>query len=218
MNGLGAMPFLELLGNLILFAILIAILGVVLYWAGVALGIVFIATLVLGWIPILMCASDSEMYIQWDNAVGFWGFFERWAFLAMLEYGGTTVLIAVLSVVKPDPDGLPPAFKFLALFYIEPAAKYAYAATGQHAQDFDFQGFRKDMEGVDPSGWWGMVRARKLKKAQDAMERDRAKHDLERELTQAAVDLELAKEKRRAYEEALEEEERLKEFLDRHGR
>ena len=194
------MPFLELVGNLILWVILLGLLGVVLYAAAGAFMVIFFGTLLLGWIPILMCASDPEMFIRWHGTSGFWGFFEQWAYLAMVEYWATTAIIIFLAVFRPDPDGLPPALKVFALFYVTPAA--------QAVQARDAEAFIRTTHETPKTRYESIIETKQLKKEAENLEREKERRRTQAEVAKAMIEL----------KEVKAREEALKGFIKRHDK
>ncbi|MEQ8311057.1 MAG: hypothetical protein RIE24_05375 [Silicimonas sp.] len=104
------MPLLEFVGGIIVLGIaLVIIVGGAAVYGGalVIFGAILLST---GWIPILMCATDVHMSIG-EGFVGTWALWSWWLYLA------ATIGVIVVMIVRPDPDGLPPALKFVAMFY-----------------------------------------------------------------------------------------------------
>jgi len=116
------MPFLELLAALIIVPIAVAILiGLSAVYAGIA---VFIAGFVIltGWIPIMMCATDFMFNIGS-------GFVGKWAEYSLYGYTAISACLLGVMIIRPDPDGLPPAWKFIAGFYKVRETKLATATN-----------------------------------------------------------------------------------------
>ena len=104
------MPFLEGIGNIISIALALAfIAGFAVVFAG-GFGFFLLGLLATGWIPIMMCATDININIG-EYFVGTWALWSLWL------YGGMSAVVVGLMTVRPDPDGLPPTLKFLAMFY-----------------------------------------------------------------------------------------------------
>ncbi len=205
------MPFIEGIFNFIVIVVGLGLCVLAIGYASIALGaivgFIFLTTLFIGWIPVFMCASDPDMLIQWENATGFLGFFERWAFLAMLVYSVMSVAIVVLALARPDPDGLPPAWKFIALFYVPPAAKIARAATARGAS-FEPAKFIAAVDDTPSTITGKRMDARGYKKETAHVKAAAERTKEATELAKASIKLAQL----RAEQEALEE------FMKKHGK
>lgn len=205
------MAFLSFIFTVVLFFIWLAAVGsalaVIAYGAAIVLGICALT----GWIPILMCATDP------DFAIGFqYGFVGGWAAIATIIYAASSIGVIILSFVKPDPDGLPPAWKFLSNFYT-----YKPAATAKpsiHAQDrsWDMKGFSDSLKKGAPS--WGYHKATSgaqmreqagtARKEAERLRRENDKRATEikeaSDLADAMMDLEREKARREGFKETTE--------------
>jgi hypothetical protein len=130
------MPFIEFIFSIIALVVGIVILGMGIAAIGIILFYIMLAIVLTGWIPILMAASDPEFTIGFEN-----GFVGKWAAIATIAYILGSLGIIALWFVKPDPDGLPPGWKFMSNFYTYTPA--ATAKSSIHAQDrsWDTKGF-----------------------------------------------------------------------------
>lgn len=115
------------------FLIILSITAVILFYALVAYAVVGLivlgAILLLGWLPILMCATDIHMNIG-EGFIGTWALYSTWAYVL------ASIGLVGLMIIKPDPDGLPPAWKFLAIFY-SVRENYRATAAGFDPAKFD---------------------------------------------------------------------------------
>ena len=107
------MPFLEFLGTMILLVIAVVVLGYALAAAGVIYFGILVAFSLLGWIPIMVCATDYHYSIGFGGST--WG---TLAAISLIIYSAETLVLLVVAFVRPDPDNLPPGFKFLSQFYL----------------------------------------------------------------------------------------------------
>lgn len=207
------MGFLSFVGYLIVLVIcvglgiaLIAAGGFVLFWF-------VIITMLTGWIPILMCATDPDWNIQWTAG----GFVGKWAFICMVEYVIASLGILVLMFVRPDPDGLPPAWKFLSMFYVSPSAKKMYAASGVESPEFDFKGFRRSMGNNRAGTYSARVEEKHVREATAHAEAEAERMRLRNDAEKAMFAQEMEKARKTAYEKVEEERRKMEEYLKRHG-
>ena len=107
------MPFLEFLGTMILLVIAVVVLGYALAAAGVIYFGILVAFSLLGWIPIMVCATDYHYSIGFGGST--WG---TLAAISLIIYSAEALVLLVVAFVRPDPDNLPPGFKFLSQFYL----------------------------------------------------------------------------------------------------
>ena len=119
---------LDVIGVLIIAAFVLAcvVIGSGVFFALVA------AMLALGWIPILMCATDFEWAIGWGNGsvVG------ATAAVTTTFYLVVGAGLGVLWLTVPDKDSLPQGLKALAFLYPHPAeAHLKDAITKQEPVD-----------------------------------------------------------------------------------
>ena len=122
------MPFFEFIWDGFLFILLTAcIVAAMLFIGGYFLGLLGLL-LMLGWIPILACASDPDWVISFDGI-----FVERAAAWATVVYLVSGCGLFVLWMTVSDRDGLPHGLKSLAFLFPHPAESHVRKAilTGE---------------------------------------------------------------------------------------
>ncbi|WP_136660966.1 hypothetical protein [Nitratireductor sp. XY-223] len=180
------MPFLEFLFGLITLAIALAFIGFCLAFYGLLFVGIFTACLFLGWIPILACLSDPDMTI----GVGFMG---TWALWSLYLYGTIAALAIGLRIFWPDPDGLPPALKFLSLFYRLETVMVARTARTQTNTTFDGRRFRKAVNQAPSSVFETEIETRQLEQVTRKLKAERSRLCGAVAASEAAIELEMLK-------------------------
>ncbi|MCG8510432.1 MAG: hypothetical protein MI741_14500 [Rhodospirillales bacterium] len=114
---------LDAIGVIIIAAL---VLGCVVIGSGLVFALV-VAMLALGWIPILMCATDFEWAIGWGNGsvVG------AAAAVTTTFYLAVGAGLGVLWLTVPDKDSLPQGLKALAFLFPHPAAPHLKGAIAK---------------------------------------------------------------------------------------
>lgn len=194
------MPFLEDIFSVILWLVVavgvIIALAYAVYYGGIAVGILLVVTLFLGWIPIFACASDPRLDISFNGTM-----LEVWAAIATVEYVAVTGLIIFMLFTISDPDGLPPGLKFFGLFYEHPSEHYASSAKGVGSSTFDGAGFISSVEDDAESGRFKKrTDTHKMRKAAKGMEDEAARMRAAEQVARAAEALERAKARASALE------------------
>lgn len=131
------MAFLEFLGTSILLVIVLIVAGYALAAAGILYFGVLVAFSLLGWIPIMVCATDYHYSIGFGGST--WG---TLAAISLIIYSAETLVLLVVAFVRPDPDNLPPGFKFLSQFYLvreKIRVSQKDFDVGQYAEAFNHQ-------------------------------------------------------------------------------
>lgn len=182
------MGFIEFVGTLIIIAIAVA------FWLGVAAAAVtgailgLTVVLALGWIPILMCATDYDWMISFSGT-----FIESaaaWSVLAYLVAGGG---LAILWLTVPDADQLPHGLKMLAFLFPHPAEPHVKHAIST-GQPVDAGGMVEAMRAHRPqSRTEDMMRAHNADNLRRDVEAEARRRRADAELAEATVEMERAR-------------------------
>lgn len=78
-------------------------------------GLLLFGLACIGWMPILACAIYEHYEIGGNTFTGQLAMAAMWLYLAL------SAIIIIIGFTVEDPDNIPPAYKFLALFYRHPA-------------------------------------------------------------------------------------------------
>ena len=194
------MPFIELVFQLVILAIALAI---AFYGAMLSAGAFLFAlgaALLLGWIPILMCATDIYMNIG-DGIIG------TAALISVWVYSLCSIGIIALMWLKPDPDGLPPAFKFVSIFYKFDTVDIAHAAMGKNSATFDGLGFIEAIKNKPTSIYKSLMEERQMKRAAEKMRSEAGRMREATELSKAAVELEQIKAREKVLKKYLKDKD-----------
>lgn len=193
------MPFLEFLLGVISFFLIAALLVfAVSIYAGFILFAVAILTFT-GWLPIMVCISDASISV---GDPGFWG---TWAKYSVIVYLLEALGIVALKFIKPDPDGLPPAFKFLAMFYTFPTAKAGLATAGNADVPFEGEQFAAAVNDAPSSIIGAKLEARQMRQATEQVKAEAERVQSASELAEAAIELEQLRARQRALEDFIEQ-------------
>lgn len=195
------MPVIEFFGSVVMVALLVALLLIVgAFFAAAGTGIVLFC-LCTGWLPILMCATDPHMNIG-DGFVG------TWALLSLVIYTIASFAVLTVMFVKPDPDGLPPAWKFLAMFYRYETVQTVRSASETVTASFDGKRFAEAVKDAPTSVYRSMIETRAIRKE---TERTNANADRLRasvELSEAALEMERLKARQQELQEIINRKKR----------
>ena len=123
------------------FEVALGLIGIAVFIAIIVFGSVafigaVLASVAIGWIPILMCANSDDYFMLGEGFFGSWALYSLWGY-TFLSFGWL-----VLLYTKPDPDGLPPGWKFLGMFY---SMREAYRIS---ADDFSLERFRDGSKNI----------------------------------------------------------------------
>lgn len=188
------MPFIEIVFQIVLLVVALAFIAGAYFVGGIVIlgiGALILAT---GWIPILMCASDINMNMGE-------GVFGTWALWSWFLYLAATGVVLTVMTVKPDPDGLPPTFKFLALFYRYPTVEAVRGATVDAAEFV--RGAAKDAGSV----YGARMEERAMRREAERVNAEAARAQAAADLAEAAVKREQERARRDTYQEAQKRDE-----------
>lgn len=143
----------------------------------------------IGWIPILACALYEHYEIGGDTFTGQLALASMWLYMAL------SAAILIIGFTVEDPDKIPPAYKFLALFYRHPVEGVRYAsAPSAYATA---AGERSD------NPFWARVQARKMRKRASEAEAEAEHYSAAAEAMRAEHEAARAKGLKGAEEERL---------------
>ena len=187
------MPFLEAIFTLILAIIALAIIGA--FYGGLFI-FILLACLLLGWIPIFMCASD--MFMNFGE-----GFFGTWALWSTYLYTACSLGIIGFMILRPDPDGLPPVLKFAAMFYVHEPVRAARSATSGGESISDWKRFTEAVRDAPSSIFASRMEARAMRKESERMKAQSERMKAAADMAEEAVNMERHKARQQAFEEEL---------------
>lgn len=178
------MAFLEFIGTIIAVILVIVLcLGALGVYVGFAIAAASFL-LATGWIPIFMCATDYHMNIGT-------GFVGTWAMYSIFVYSATSALFLAVMVIRPDPDGLPPAWKFLALLYKYETVEIANATAS--GSEFDAKKFSTAANKPAQSTYQSIDEARKLEAANKKLQAEVNRKEESRKAAEVAMKIEILK-------------------------
>ena len=190
------MPVLEFIA-IVIVVIIIAYLAIGLATsATIGLAIFVGVCLAIGWVPILMCATDTYFVIGE-------GFFGNWALISLWIYTFCSIGIFVMMWLVPDPDGLPPNFRFLGAFY---SVRDTLRAN---ATNFDPSKFRDASTGKPRTAYGAKMMEQVFKKAETRLRRRASRLE-----SDTAEYLDAARDRANAAEKVVREESRNKAARD----
>lgn len=149
---------LEVLGGVLIIAIVAVTMAIAFAAAGAAAavgGLLLAGLACIGWLPILICAVS----VEYEIGAGFTGslaYFAMWLYLAL------SGAIIVIGFTVPDPDKIPPGFKFLALFYTHPVEGMSLVAAPRR--------YVAEVTAQPANPIWARVEARRFQKMADDAE------------------------------------------------
>lgn len=171
------------------------LVGFLVFWAS-AFFIIMGTSLLLGWIPIFMCATDIYMNVGE-------GFFGKWALLSIWIYSACSAGVVALMFLKPDPDGLPPGWKFLTMFYTYETVEAATASLGDDTSGFDGNKYVEAVKKAPSSVYHSINETRQMEKATERLNREAERVHSASKLAEASIELEQIKARQKALEEYL---------------